>query len=96
MGDMVVYSLGEGTRIRIFLAAEDVMVSRQERLVHARELFSRSQRGSYDRNHRSVLVGDRLQPFAVDPELTEGQPGIKDGQEDGLVARLLLCWSSCP
>ena len=95
MGDMVVHSLGERTRIRIFLAADDEMVSRQERLVHARELFSRSERGSYARNHPSVLVGDSLQPIAVDPELTEGQ-GARDGQEDGLVARLLLCWSSCP
>ena len=62
------------------------MVSWQERLAHARELFFffvESGRGSYARNHRSVLVGDSLQPCAVDPELTEGQ-GDRDGQEDEL------------
>ena len=38
LDDMDVHPLGDGSRIRISLAAHDGMVSWQERLVHAREL----------------------------------------------------------
>ena len=65
--------LGDGSRIRVSLAADDEMVSWQERLAHARELCSRSERVSDARGHRSVLVGDSLQPIAEDPELTNGR-----------------------
>ena len=41
-----VHSLGDGTPIRISLAADDEMVSWQQRLVHACELFPRSERMS--------------------------------------------------
>ena len=69
-----------------------------KRVVHARELFSRSERGSDIRGYPSALVEDSLQTIAEDPELTEGRVD-RDGQEDELVARLLRalvlqCWSS--
>ena len=70
------------------MAADDEMVSWQERLVHARESFLRSERGSYARGHRSVPVEHSLQPFAVDPDLTQSQ-GHQDSQDDELDARLL-------
>ena len=96
-GDIGVHSLGDGSRIRISLAANDEMVSWQERLVHARDLFFRSERGSDARGHWSVPAEDSLQPIADDPEPTKSQ-GDQDGQEDELVARLLAlvlqCWSS--
>ena len=38
-GDMGVQFLGGGSRIRISLAADDEMVSWQERLIHACDLF---------------------------------------------------------
>ena len=41
-GDMGVYSQGDGSRVRISLATDDVTVSWHERLVHARGLFSPS------------------------------------------------------
>ena len=64
------------------------MVSWQERLVHARGQFSRSEGGCGARGHWSVLVEDSLQLIA------EGQCG-RDGQGGELVARLraLLCSS---
>ena len=64
------------------------MVSLQERPVHARELFPRSERGMYGRDYWSVLFGNCLQPIAVDPVLTKDQ-GDWDGQEGGLDARVL-------
>ena len=63
------------------------MVSLQERPVHARALFSRSERGSYARDHWSVF-GVSLQPIAAFPELTKDQ-GDWDGQEGKLDARVL-------
>ena len=93
-GDMGVHSLGDGSRVRISLAADDPMVSWHEQLVYARGLFSCSGRGSEARGHQSVSVEDRLQPSAEDPEMSKGQ-GDRDGQEDELVVRLLapLCSS---
>ena len=49
-----VHSLGDGSRIRISQAADDEIVSWRERRVHACESFSRSERGSDARGHRSV------------------------------------------
>ena len=57
------------------------MVSWQERLVHALELFSRIERGFYSRDHWKVLVGDDL--------------GVSTGQEGELVGQLLALLCSC-
>ena len=72
-GNMGVHSLGDGSRVRISLATDDEVVSWQERFVHARGLFSRSERGSETRGHPSALVEDSLQPIADDHELSKGQ-----------------------
>ena len=64
------------------------MVSLQERLVPAGELFPRSERGLDGRDYWSVLFGNSLQPIAVDPLLTKDQ-GDWDGQEGELDARVL-------
>ena len=82
------HSLGDGSRVRFQFIADEEMVSLQEWLVHARELLSRTDRGSYPRNHWSVPFGDTLQPIAVDPDLTRNQ-GDWDGQEFEFDARVL-------
>ena len=51
LGDMVVHSPCDESRVRCPLTADEKMVSWQERLVYARELFSRSERGFDARNH---------------------------------------------
>ena len=63
------------------------MVSLQERLVHPRELFSRSERGSCARDEWSVF-GDSSQPVAGYPELTKDRSDC-DGQEGELGVRML-------
>ena len=92
LGDM-----GDGSRVRISLAADDARVSWQERLVHARGL-SRKERGSEARGHGSVPVEDRFQPAAEDPEVSKGQCDL-NSQEDELVcpvarALVLQRWES--
>ena len=64
--DMGVHPLGDGSRIRISLAADDEMVSWQERLVGAHGLFSRGECDSGARGHRSFPVEDSLHPSAED------------------------------
>ena len=57
--------------------------------VHACELFSRTERNSDARGHRSGLVANGLLHLSAgDPELTEEQ-GDWDGQEGELDARVL-------
>ena len=68
----LVHSLCDESRIRFPLTADEKMVSCKERFVHARELFSRSERGPDARDHWSIS-GDSPQPIAVDPEVTEDQ-----------------------
>ena len=75
------------SQVRISLAADEEMVSWQARLVLARESFSRSERVSGARGHRSD-GGHSWQPSIEYPELTIRQ-GDLDGQEDELVARWL-------
>ena len=93
-GDMGVHRVGGVSQVRISLFADDEMFSWQERLVHERELFSRSARGSDARGHRSVPSEYIWQHIAEDPELTKGQ-GDRCGQVDELVARLLASVCSC-
>ena len=73
LGDMGVHSLGDGSRICMSLTADDEIVSWQGRLVHARALFSCSERDSEARGHQSVFVEDSLRFLAEFLELTKDQ-----------------------
>ena len=99
-GDMDVHYLGDGSQIRISLAADDEMVSWQERLVHARILFSRSERGSDARGHQLLPFEDSMQPSAAASRDVEGS-GRPEGS-GGRACRPTACafmfqwWSSFP
>ena len=55
---------------------------------------SRSDRGSYGRDHWSVLLGDSLQPIAVDPELTKDQGDWERSRGRAWCRVLALLYSS--
>ena len=57
LGDMGVHPLGDLSRVRFSLTADEEVVSWQEQPVHAHDLFSRSERVSHARNHWSVPFG---------------------------------------
>ena len=62
LGDTGVRSRGDGSRVRSSQVADDENLSWRERRVHAYELFSRGERNSEVRGHRSVPVGNSSHP----------------------------------
>ena len=92
LGDMDVHCLGDGSRVRISLAADDEWLpGKNASSTHVdcsravNEGLRLAVTGQFLQRHRS-------QPIAEDPELSKGQCD-RDGQQNELVARLLapLC-----